>query len=126
MRASRVTRRDTRQERAHSVEQHWNTFSSGQSLVQMNTVADGLASLSFHQEKRKKREKEDGEKKEKRDKGNKTGFSDSTEAYKNNILLQESRVKVEQSLSFIQTQVLNKQCIKRAKQLSEPSEKRFN
>lgn len=33
VRASRVTRRDTRQERAHSVEQHRNTFSSGQSLV---------------------------------------------------------------------------------------------
>lgn len=33
VRASRVTRRDTRQERAHSVEQHRNAFSSGQSLV---------------------------------------------------------------------------------------------
>lgn len=51
MRTSRITRRDTRQERAHSVEQHRNTFSSGQSLVKMDTVADGLASLGFHQAK---------------------------------------------------------------------------
>lgn len=51
MRASRVTSRNTRQERAHSVEQHRNAFSSGQSFVQMSTVADGLASFSFHQGK---------------------------------------------------------------------------
>lgn len=61
MRTSRVTRRDTRQERAHSVEQHRNAFSSGHSLVQMNTVADGLASLSFHQAERKKRKKKERE-----------------------------------------------------------------
>lgn len=62
VRASRVTRSDTRQERAHSVEQHRNAFSSRQSLVQMNTVADGLASLSF-------REVEQKERKKKRDSG---------------------------------------------------------
>lgn len=33
------------------MEQHRNAFSSGQSFVQMSTVADGLASFSFHQGK---------------------------------------------------------------------------
>lgn len=67
MRASRITRRDTRQERAHSVEQHRNAFSSGQSFIQVSTVADGLASFSFHQGKRKemrKRRKASGNRKE--------------------------------------------------------------
>lgn len=54
VRASRVTGRNTRQERAHSVEKHRNAFSSGQSFIQMSTVADGLASFSFHQGGKKK------------------------------------------------------------------------
>lgn len=43
------------------MEQHRDTFSSGQSLVKMDTVADGLASLCFHQGKREeeKREREE-------------------------------------------------------------------
>lgn len=40
------------------MEKHRNAFSIGQSFVQMNTVADGLASLSFHHGKRKGEEKE--------------------------------------------------------------------
>lgn len=73
MRASRITRRDTRQERAHSVEQHRNTFSSGQSLVKMDTVADGLASLSFHQEKIEREENRQW--KQQKGKGKKTEFN---------------------------------------------------
>lgn len=50
------------------MEQHRNAFSSGQSLVQMDTVADGLASLSFHQgtvrERAKKRRKDSGNRRE--------------------------------------------------------------
>lgn len=127
VRASRVTRRDTRQERAHSVEQHWNTFSSGQSLVQMNTVADGLASLSFHQGKRKKRrEKKDGEWKQRRGQGEKTVFTDKTEAKCDNILLQESRVKVQRSLSFTQTQFLKIHFIEDDTKWSEANEKQLN
>lgn len=38
------------------MEQHRNAFSSGQSLVQMDTVADGLASLSFHRGNKRKEE----------------------------------------------------------------------
>lgn len=57
VRASRVTRRDTRQERAHSVEQHRNAFSSRQSFTEMDTVADRLASLSFQKGKRVQKKK---------------------------------------------------------------------
>ena len=66
MRGSRVTRGDTGQERAHSVEQHRNTLSSGQSLVKMDTVADGLASLSFQQGRGDEEEEEEEESKKER------------------------------------------------------------
>lgn len=64
------------------MEQHRNAFSSGQSLVQMNTVADGLASLSFHQgggDKREDEEEEEEEEerqwKQKRSRGEEDGIS---------------------------------------------------
>lgn len=55
---------DTRQERADSVEEHRDTFSSGQSLVKVHTVADRLASLSFREQGQRRQEKEKRRKKE--------------------------------------------------------------
>lgn len=54
------------------MEQHRNAFSSGQSFIQVSTVADGLASFSFHQGKRKemrKRRKASGNRKESKQMG---------------------------------------------------------
>lgn len=41
--------RETREESAHGVEEEWDAFSSGQSLREVGTVADRLASLSFQE-----------------------------------------------------------------------------
>ena len=59
------------------MEQHRNTLSSGQSLVKMDTVADGLASLSFQQgrgdKRRRRRAEERGGKEEEIRKGRRRG-----------------------------------------------------
>ena len=40
------------------MKQHGDTFSSGQSLIEMDTVADRLAPLSFHHRGRRQRGEE--------------------------------------------------------------------
>lgn len=63
MRAVRVVR-DTRQKRADSVQQHGHTLSGRQSFIQMHTVADRLASLSYPENKQKKWKDRIGQRKE--------------------------------------------------------------
>ena len=41
--------RETGEESAHGVEEEWDAFSGGQSLREVGTVADRLASLSFQE-----------------------------------------------------------------------------
>ena len=41
--------RETGEERAHGVEEEWDAFSGRQSLREVGTVADRLASLSFQE-----------------------------------------------------------------------------
>lgn len=57
--------RDTRQERTDSVQQHWHTLGGRQSFIQMHTVADRLASLSYPKNEHRKRKTETKKEKKK-------------------------------------------------------------